>query len=304
MRVRSVRLKGIGPFQDTVLELPEGGNPRLADTYLLVGQNGCGKTTALHAIATALAPEFTQHLQTHRRFAWPGEVRVRSESAAWLLASSRTVPGSADREAELRAAAIPGGSVLRNDSAAYGFGPAKELAWGGWLNAMRGDARVEWGLFTYAGSRGLREVHISAITDARFNGLRDALAFEATVEASRLAQWIANQDYRRMKLRDGGQAEKAEQVKESISRIEGAISEIIQAAFSFHLTADRLTPAVRVDGTVLDFGMLPDGLKSIVSWVSDLLMRLDETPWVNDTPVLERSFLLARWGSRSRPGPT
>jgi hypothetical protein len=61
---------------------------------------------------------------------------------------------------------------------------------------------------------------------------------------------------------------------------------------------------LQVDGTVLDFGMLPDGLKSIVSWVSDLLMRLDETPWVNDTPVLERSFLLARWGSRSRPGPT
>lgn len=38
--------------------------------------------------------------------------------------------------------------------------------------------------------------------------------------------------------------------------------------------------------------VLPDGIKSIVSWVADLLMRLDRIPWIDDTPTMQRSFLL------------
>ena len=39
-------------------------------------------------------------------------------------------------------------------------------------------------------------------------------------------------------------------------------------------------------------GLLPDGLKSIVSRIADLLMRLDRIPWVDDTPPMKRPFLL------------
>ena len=49
---------------------------------------------------------------------------------------------------------------------------------------------------------------------------------------------------------------------------------------------------VEVDGVPLGMELLPDGLKSILSWVADLLMRLDRPPWENDTPVLKRPFLL------------
>jgi predicted ATP-binding protein involved in virulence len=43
---------------------------------------------------------------------------------------------------------------------------------------------------------------------------------------------------------------------------------------------------------VVRFQELPDGVKSILSWLGDLLMRLDRLPWQGDLPVLERPFAL------------
>jgi energy-coupling factor transporter ATP-binding protein EcfA2 len=265
-----VRLKDVGPFADTTIEFPEGTNPELADTYLIVGENGCGKTTVLHGLVTALSWEHltqlnARSLQFARRFtSSSSEIQVKEASGASWVAGRRPPTG-------------------------FSGDPAVHHLWNQWLY---GSTPLSWAVFTYAGARGLRDVHISAITEMPAFGLENALTFEASVDATRLAQWIANQDYRRMKLQDGGKSDQARAVKESIARIERAVSTIIQANFTFHISPDRLTPDVKVDGTVLEFGLLPDGLKSIVSWISDLLMRLSEIPWVNDTPVVERSFLL------------
>lgn len=42
----------------------------------------------------------------------------------------------------------------------------------------------------------------------------------------------------------------------------------------------------------MEFDVLPDGLKSIISWIADMLMRLDQLKWVNQTDVLDRNFIL------------
>ncbi|MCK5522118.1 MAG: AAA family ATPase [Thiomargarita sp.] len=42
----------------------------------------------------------------------------------------------------------------------------------------------------------------------------------------------------------------------------------------------------------LEFEVLPDGLKSIISWLSDLFMRMDRIPWLDDCRILERRFIL------------
>lgn len=62
--------------------------------------------------------------------------------------------------------------------------------------------------------------------------------------------------------------------------------------FGFVITDEDDEVRIRWNGTVVPLGLLPDGLKSIVSWVADLLMRLDRIPWVDATPVLQRRFLL------------
>lgn len=45
-------------------------------------------------------------------------------------------------------------------------------------------------------------------------------------------------------------------------------------------------------GKSIEFDVLPDGLKSIISWVADLLMRMDRIEWVDDRDVFEREFIL------------
>jgi len=46
-------------------------------------------------------------------------------------------------------------------------------------------------------------------------------------------------------------------------------------------------------GNDLEFDVLPDGLRSILSWIGDLLMRLDAVPWVDDSiPITEQNIIL------------
>jgi len=49
---------------------------------------------------------------------------------------------------------------------------------------------------------------------------------------------------------------------------------------------------LKVNQRVLEFDVLPDGLKSILSLVADLLRRLDRIVWTTAKPVLERDFIL------------
>ncbi len=43
----------------------------------------------------------------------------------------------------------------------------------------------------------------------------------------------------------------------------------------------------------IDFDVLPDGLRSVLSWMGDLLMRLDEIPWANkNIPVNHQEIIL------------
>ncbi|HEX4418618.1 MAG TPA: AAA family ATPase, partial [Kofleriaceae bacterium] len=90
-----------------------------------------------------------------------------------------------------------------------------------------------------------------------------------------------------------GHVERAEQLARSVRDIESVIGEICEDRnFGFVFSDEDDDVRVRWNGVVLRFGLLPDGLKSIVSWVADLLMRLDRIPWRDRTPVLQRSFLL------------
>ncbi len=45
-------------------------------------------------------------------------------------------------------------------------------------------------------------------------------------------------------------------------------------------------------GASVTLDLLPDGVKSILAWLGDLIQRLDRIPWDGDTPVQQRSFIL------------
>ncbi len=275
MRIDSITLHEIGPFEDVRIDFPEGTKPDLADVYLLTGPNGCGKTTVLYAIAALIGDDLSLL-----------RPRMRAESSRALIAASDQRRSSTRGEGQLRYAGA--GADIRPLPPLDGYQTALRLG------TIPSSQRMSWAAFAYAGTRGVKSGHVGAISEPSVSPLANSLSFHHTPDTGNLAQWIASQEFLRLKAKESGRGERAEQIAHSVHAIEETIAEIIEEpSFAFVSGSDfDLDVRVRMGGAILDLDILPDGIKSIVSWIADLLMRLDRTPWVDNTPTMQRSFLL------------
>jgi predicted ATP-binding protein involved in virulence len=132
---------------------------------------------------------------------------------------------------------------------------------------------------------------IGEIKEPESSPLFNALSFSQG-DFKSLLQWVAFAKSKSALHAQNGDVERARQVGEAIRQIERAVSAITGRVVEFILDIDSYYMFLRVGGDDLEFDVLPEGLKSILSWVGDLLMRLDRTPWEGDVPLLERPFYL------------
>jgi predicted ATP-binding protein involved in virulence len=274
MRIDSITLHEVGPFEDVQIDFPEGSNPDLADVYLLTGPNGCGKTTVLYAIA-ALVDNDSNLLRPRM---WSEGSRVT------LMASGHERSMTPDGKPDLTALE----AIAKNQP----LGPLNDYNARAFLRTL--GTKMDWVAFAYAGTRKVGSGHVRAISEPSGNPLGGILSFHHTADTANLAHWIASQEFLRLKAKEARRDERAEQIAHSVRAIEQTIAKIIgDDDFAFVSGSDfDLDVRVRHHGAILDMDVLPDGIKSIVSWVADLLMRLDRIPWVDQTPPLERPFLL------------
>lgn len=293
MRIQSLRLVQIGPFEDTTIEFPKGTNTDLADVYLLVGQNGCGKTTALHLLAALLAPGVGGALMVDRRLRGDAAFAVASadgQGLRWAIGSppQEVVHGLAQQSHQNWAPQVgadaPGSRDWQTWQGQFETGQHAR----GWPQGPP----LPWAAFAYAGERTVQEVRVQNIQDLDSGPLANSLGFHGASNSQQLAQWVANQEFKRLKALNAGQNDRAETIAESVRRIETAVGEVTGTEFSFHTDVDGFEVRARLNGTVIDFGILPAGVQSIVSWIADLLMRMDRVSWVDNLPVHERPFLL------------
>ena len=119
-----------------------------------------------------------------------------------------------------------------------------------------------------------------------------ALQFNQTGDPNAILQWIANTIAGEAIAKTQNEPEEAAQRRTALNSIEEAIARIINKKIAFRLQTKPYAVKVEVDGEILDFNALPDGMRSIISWLSDLLMRMDRVKWEHDTPVFERNFIL------------
>lgn len=264
MRIDAITIKNFGPFDNVRIELPQGDDPELADVYLLTGPNGCGKTTVLYAIAALVDGDVRDMMRT-----LPRRVRKGSSDDAkiTLVASGREYSARVSKD---------GGSSV------------------GSLGTQAENGRLKWAAFAYAGTRNVDSGHIEAIKEPSSDPLEGGLSFHDTANTRNLAQWVASQEFLRLKAKESGRHERAEQITNSVRVIEKTIAEIAEVPdFAFVSGADfDLDVRVRLHGEILDMDVLPDGVKSIMSWIADLFMRLARIPWVDDIPIRQRPFLL------------
>lgn len=304
MQVQQIILKQVGPFGDATIALPPGERPDLADVYLLTGPNGSGKSTALYAVAGVIGSgqnDLGRDLGALRLHSHDSVAAIDCDGAhrasAWYAVGPEgrnQIPdpfGNGPMQMQLQSH-----SRLIGYYGAPGDHPINQY-WQqshGFRMDQPVDARPKfsWAAFAYAGMRDVSNVQLTAIQEPTNSPFENGLSFTATANTERLAQWIANQDFKRLKAKEAGRHERATQLGQSIRGIEGIISEIIGEDFAFVTAEEDNNVRASLSGTVIDLGLLPDGLKSIVSWIADLLMRLDRIPWADDMPPMQRRFLL------------
>ena len=297
MWIDKLLLKEVGPFENALFEFKQGTNKKLADVFLLTGPNGSGKSTALYALADAVGvTECGCGLSIKRFKSMDSQIALSSQENIIALK-----PGHRQNEYP-KPDPFDGKSILEViEKASLDYLWSKKHNQKSlYHNQIREYNRTmefpkpkfSWAAFAYAGIRTVTDVQLIAIKEIKKSPFENSLSFENTADTELLAQWIANQNYKRLRAQEEGFQSQAKELSQSIRHIEKIVSDIIEDDFQFHMSYRDINVRIKRNGKILEFGVLPDGLKSIVSWVADLLMRLDRIPWENDTPILERHFLL------------
>lgn len=296
MRIQRVYLDQVACFDRFNLAFGQGDDPGKADVHMLVGANGTGKTTILMALAQAFTYE---SVGLANRLRGPLSTAAVEMAGGELLAFRRSTPQGAPPTPVVPGAAAP--LIHRydcGDFTVFAGVPKETRAYRDLSRVFQPHApghqntRFSAAAFAYSGQRSVGSYRLEAIQEDKESPLAGACAFNRPESSQRFVQWVANTRAKAAMAADRGDSALATRRRQSIERIETVISDITGQPFSFVLQDDPLWVGANFAGRVVGLDLLPDGLKSTLSWIGDLLMRMDRIPWEGDTPVLERPFLL------------
>ena len=266
-RISSLEINEIGPFGSLKLNFPEKppGFSDRAEIHILTGENGTGKTTVLEMLAVGATKNPV-----------PERLRKNNDNTSVGLSFSKGSLSWSSTKGPLQTW-NPGGSSL-------------DTYWK--LLAEKSLSGYPLAFFAYSGYRRIEQVNINGIQELTGHPFEDALDFQRSVNPQQILQWIANTISKEaIELRQINSL-KANRFREAIDRLKEVIGRVIEQPVDFDLETDPLNVIIKINGEDLSFNQLPDGLKSIISWIADLLMRMDRVKWVDDTPVFERNFIL------------
>lgn len=320
MRIQRLVLDQIGCFDHLDIAFQKGRDPNKADIHLLVGANGTGKSTLLMAMAQFFSPFSTGVLDRFRSASYIGLTADEQNFVAtnWTPDISHCpptraptlVPGvNAPWESALPVPVSPYWDAIENSRELVMFegdSAAGVLSFRAYRRAVldltaakaaRGDKkdRLAFAAFLYESARSLGQFFLTGISEIDDISLADACSGHTDPRRNRsqvLMQWSANTAAKAAFAGERADFDARLRYRDSIDRIQQIIAQITGRQFAFVISHEPIGVSVSLDGSELPVDVLPDGLKSLISWIGDLLMRLDRIPWVDDTPVLDRNLVL------------
>ena len=269
MKIRSLTLKNIGVFEDETISFPEKQDKDLApstgaEIHILTGQNGTGKTTILQALASGV--NYSNVFNYPTKFS--------------KIFNKKFVNGKSD-------ASI----VFNNGNSVYLTGNHNFPG-----NYSTDEAFKDLIAFAYSSYLLVQhQENIDITKNFNYNPLANALEFDKTNIQNdyTLSEWLAINSSKRALARESGDDNGVKRFEENINNIQKIVQDVISEHIKFEVIYDTgMKVNANINGKKLDFDLLPDGLRSIISWLGDLIMRMDAMKWKDDLPIFEREFIL------------
>jgi predicted ATP-binding protein involved in virulence len=264
MKIKNITLENIGVFDHIHIDFQQFKKlENKADIHILTGANGTGKTTLLQAIARFFHRQDVNHF--NKKF-------KNADSNLQMELDTEEILRFSPSES------VQTPSVNRYDLAAAA--------------SEKPTIPIEFAIFAYSGYRFLNRHPVNAIQNMTDNPLKDALRFAKDYTHTNLTinQWIANQisihALKQLKINKNAKN------RPVVQQFAAIVSKMIGYPIDFVLETEPIQLFIEANGQLLDFDALPDGLRSIISWLGDLLMRLSELTWIDNTPIFDRKIIL------------
>ncbi|MEQ8168732.1 MAG: AAA family ATPase [Candidatus Eremiobacterota bacterium] len=266
MHISKLELKDIGVFDHLVIEFGRKLRADLADIHILTGINGTGKSTILYALSGAI-----DDYSIIKRF------RNENSYISVHYEQKDKTPFAVTLHSHERS----------NDT--------NEIKMYWQIHTRQKDINKEPLDFLFVGYSGYRTItseKIESIKEINEHPLSSTLRFDRPTDSRLILQWIANTKAKIAFSYQEGKTEDAKKYEESIKKIESSIEQITGCEVKFIFHYKTMEVKIKINKDELEFDLLPDGLKSIISWIADLLILLDRVPWKDDMDILDRNLIL------------
>jgi len=293
MKIRKLQLKNIGVFDDETIEFQPCPAKDKAEIHIFTGENGSGKTTILQALAEDIKYDLKtiwQHLSLDKN-----KTIFKKLREGFYLAVETDFNSKENENSTLS-------TLRRYFTYVFHGGGIKNLSV--FDNHQQVGSKktpmlvpLEFCAFAYSGYRRIKDEPIEIGKEVEENPLYQALDFVKDENSKfTVNQWLGQNLLNSSLTQTKNKLEEAKLFNEKIITLEKVINNIItdetkDNEIKFEMQSATKLVLIKNDQE-LDFDVLPDGLKSLISWIGDLLMRLDSLKWKDDTPIFEREIIL------------
>ena len=274
MRIAAIRLKHLPPFDDVVFSFPLKKEEGVGEVHIITGQNGTGKTRLLCALASVLG----NFGNLHKRIADTSfELRafVVSKSTGFLFLQNerRVLSGPIRYDVswlEEIASDIFSPSAFDKD---YPTSSSPT----DFRKSLSGKNQFSTA-FAFRGTTKIVDAKVQAIKALPIMDPLRNLDFDREDQSEDILQAITNlkmgSAMEHLSREDDG-VKSSSRATHAISRIEDAVTRISGKKFMFEVGIHpEVNLRVRWGGNKMSFGVLPDGLRSIIGFLVSCASRM------------------------------
>ncbi len=316
--IKKLTLKEYGPFEYQEIEFEI--NKDEPNIHIFAGINGTGKSSILHSLACAFDYFETGHHEhisnkIYKRF-WKKNGKFQEDEKEMANSYAHIILMDANHKVIDKIAnygckncgnihqnfekTVSHNLIVGKYGKNYQSNPqSKELQF--YKNAITSKEingkKLKYAAFGYSGYRFIETEDIEFKDKEIINPLHLALEFVKKKDGSekefKLSNWIVSR-YSKAAIEEiGGNKEKADRYRSALLKLVECINDLSDNTYSINIETNPWRVSITYCGNMLEFDVLPDGLRSILSWLGDLLMRLDAITWENEEiPVTEQNIIL------------